>query len=198
DGEFLRSVVAFDVEGWIGLRVAEPLRFAQAFIEAKTILLHARKDVVAGAVQDSINARERTAVEALAQRLDDGDAAGHRGLEVERNAMSLGHNGEPIAMAGEQRLVGGYHRLAGGERGFHDALGRIALPADHFDQDIDPRIGRKCGRIGKPAEFLQVDIALLAARTRAHRDDLDRATGARREFFAPAVEQPDNSQAYRS
>ncbi len=40
--KLLRGVVAFDIERRIGLRVAEPLRLAQAIGEGEPVLLHAR------------------------------------------------------------------------------------------------------------------------------------------------------------
>ena len=105
--ELLRGVVALDVEGRIGLGVAEPLRVLQAVGERQPLLLHARQDVVAGAVEDAVDARDRIAGQRLAQRLDDRDAAGDRRLEVERDALLLGELGERDAVLGEQRLVGG-------------------------------------------------------------------------------------------
>ncbi len=110
----------------------------------------------------------------FAQRLDDRDAAGDRRFEIERDAVAFGQRGKLLAVPGEQRLVGGHHRLAGSERGFDRALGRIARAADHLDEHVDRRIARQRHRIGDPAKFLQIEVALLAARARADRDDLDR------------------------
>ena len=74
----------------------------------------------------------------------------------------------------EQRLVGGDHGLAGLERALDRRLRRIAVAADQLDEHIDARIGRKRDRVRDPAQLLQVDAAILAARARADRDDLDR------------------------
>ena len=62
DRQLLRGVVAFDIERRIGLRIAEPLRLAQAIRESEPILLHAREDVIAGAVEDAVDARKSVAV----------------------------------------------------------------------------------------------------------------------------------------
>ena len=51
-------------------------------------LAHRGQDVVAGAVEDAVDAADPVAGQALAQRLDDRDAAGHRGLEAERRAAA--------------------------------------------------------------------------------------------------------------
>ena len=184
----MRGVVAFDVEGRIGLGITQALRFAQAFIEAETILLHARQDVITGAVEDAVDARERIAVEPFAQRLHDRNAAGNRGFEIERNAVALGEHGEFLTVPGEQRLVGGNHRFAGRKRGLDRPFGRIALPANDFDQNIDRRIRRERYRIGHPANSFQIDVALFAARTRADRDDLNGTPAARNELVAPALQ----------
>ena len=87
DRELVRGVVALDVEGRIGLGIAEPLRVLQAVGERQLLPLHAREDVIAGAVEDAVDAREASCRPALAQRLDDRDAARDRGLEVERDAL---------------------------------------------------------------------------------------------------------------
>ena len=57
DGKLLRGVVAFDIERRIGFGIAEALGLAQALIESEPVLLHAREDVIAGAVEDAVDAR---------------------------------------------------------------------------------------------------------------------------------------------
>ena len=57
DGELVGGVEAADVEGRVGLGVAEPLRVGQALGEGEALQLHARQDVVAGAVEDAGDAR---------------------------------------------------------------------------------------------------------------------------------------------
>ncbi len=188
DRKLLRGVVAFDVEGRIGLGVAQTLRFTQAFVEREPVLLHAREDVIAGAVEDAVDARERVAVEPLAQRLHDRYAAGDRGFEIERDAAAFRQHGKLMAMPGEQRLVGGHHRLAGRKCGFDRPLCGIALPADEFDQDIDRGIGGEQRGILDPAKFFQINVALLAAGAGADSDDLNRPPAARRELVTAALQ----------
>ena len=87
NGEFVRGIEAANVEGWIGFGVAELLRLGETLLERQLLALHAREDVIAGAVEDAVNALDRIAGEALAQRLDDGNAAGDRRLEGERDPL---------------------------------------------------------------------------------------------------------------
>ena len=108
--------MALDVERRIGLGVAQPLRLLQAFLERQLLALHAREHVIAGAVEDAVDARDGIAGEPLAQRLHDRDGAADRGLEIERDLVLLGERRQLDAVPRQQRLVGGDHRLAGLER----------------------------------------------------------------------------------
>src|SRR3546814_21049688 len=60
-------------------------------------------DVVAGAVEDAVDAVDAVGGEALAQALDDGNAAGHRGLVADGAADALGQSGKRGAVVREQR-----------------------------------------------------------------------------------------------
>src|SRR5215468_4422592 len=77
DRKFLRGVVAVDVERRVGLGIAEPLRVLQAFGKRQSLLLHPAQDVVAGAVENAVDAVDIGSGKALAQRLDDRNASGH-------------------------------------------------------------------------------------------------------------------------
>src|SRR6516164_2690987 len=198
DRELLRSIMALDVEGWIGLGVTEPLRLLQAVRERELLLFHARQDVVAGAVEDSIDARERIAGQTLAQRFHDRDGAADRGLEIERHMVLLGNGRQRDAVAGKQRLVGGDNRFFRGERGRDRGLGRVALPADQLHEDVDLAIARERYRVGDPTQFLVTDVALLAARARTNCDDLDRATATSGECVALALDEAGDARADRA
>ena len=67
--------------------------------------------------------------------------------------MAFCEQSELMTVPRQQRLVGGDYRLAGRKRGLDHPLGRIALPADDFDQHIDRRVRREHCRIGHPAKF---------------------------------------------
>src|SRR3546814_11276914 len=72
-------------------------------------------DVVAGAVEDAVDAVDAVGGEALAQALDDGNAAGHRGLVADGAADALGQSGKRGAVVREQRLVRSEERRGGKE-----------------------------------------------------------------------------------
>ncbi len=92
---------SIDIEARIGLGVAQRLRLRQHVVEIAPGLAHFAQDVVAGAVQNAVDAADLVAGEALAQRFDDRDAAGHGGLEADRDAGRLGRPGECGAMFGD-------------------------------------------------------------------------------------------------
>ncbi len=166
--------------------------------ERQLLLLHAGEDVIAGAVEDAVDARQRVADEALAQRLDDRDAAGDRGFEIERNMVALGERGERVTVPGEQRLVGRDDRFARRERRFDGGLGRIALPAHQLDEDVDLPIARERDRIGDPTQPRRVDAAILAPVARHGRRDLDGAPATHCQGFALAFDQAHNRCADRA
>ena len=114
------GVITLDIGRGVGLGIAEPLGFGEALVKAHVLLLHPREDVIAGSVQDAVDAADRIAGQALAQRLDDGNAAGDRCFEIEKNARFLCHFGEFDAVLGEKWDSGA--REAG-----HVALGEGGL-----------------------------------------------------------------------
>ena len=195
DGKLLRGVVALHVERGIGLRIAEPLRFLQAIGEAQPLLLHAREDVVTGAVENPVDAVEGRAVEAFAERFYDRNAAGDRRFEIKRHAAPLGERGKLLPVRGKERLVGRDHRLAGGERGLNRKLSRTRRSADHLDQYVDCRVARQRHGIADPTKFPGIESSFLVARACADRDDLDAAPAARQQFIVSVFQKLHDSAA---
>ena len=134
----MRGVDALDVEGRIGLGVAHALRLGQHRGEGQPLVAHLRQDEVGGAVDDAGDPLDAVGRQAFAQRLDDGDAAADRGLEGDHHALLLRGGEDVVAVLGEQRLVGGDHVLAVGDRLQHQVL-RDAGAADQLDHDVDVR-----------------------------------------------------------
>ena len=129
DDRRLRSgVVALDVGGRVGLGVAERLGLGEGVGVGRAGLGHAGEDVVGGAVDDAHHPGDALADQRLAQRADDRDAAGHRGLEEEVDAGRLGRLEQLGAGDGQQLLVAGDDGLAGLERREDQLPGGLDLP----------------------------------------------------------------------
>ena len=175
DGELLRGVDAFHVEGWIGLGIAQPLRFRQRVFEAAAFLFHGGEDVVRGAVDDAGQGVDAVGGKAAAHGVDDGDAARHRPFEAERQAPFLGAGEERIAAGGEQRLVGGDDVLAGGDGVLHQRL-RRAVAADQLHQHVDVVAGERA-QLGVELGAVQGDVRLGRAAGGAHQFDWASSTG---------------------
>ncbi len=73
----------------IGLGIALRLRLLQHVGEGPALALHQRQDVIAGAVEDAVDAADVVALKALADDLDHRDATGDGAFEIERDAILL-------------------------------------------------------------------------------------------------------------
>ena len=146
DADFVRGIVAIDVERRLGFGIAEPLRFGQNIREVRAVEFHAREDVVAGAVDDAVEAGDAISNQSFAQHFDDGNAAGDTGFVVEVCAAALRRGKQLFAMRREERLVRGDNRLAELQRVQHD-LARGGDASHQFHDKIDPRIVDNAGPI---------------------------------------------------
>ena len=196
DGELVRGVDAFDVEGRVGLRVAAgaaPPSSTSSKLGA--LVAHLGQDEVAGAVDDAGDPFDAVGGQALAQCLDDRDAARHRGLERHHHAPLLRRREDLVAMPGEQRLVGGDHVLAVLDR-LQDQILRDLGAADQLDHDVDVGIAHDRERIGGHLGGAADDA--LGALQILVRDDLKRdgAAGAAGDFFLIAAQDRKRAAAY--
>ena len=197
DGELVRGIDAFDVEGRIGFGIAQALRLFQHRAEGETLVAHFRQDEVRGAVDDAGDPFDAVGGEAFAQGLDDRDAAGDRAFERDHHALGLRRRENFVAVGREQRLVRGDHMLAVGDRLQHQ-LARDAIAADQLDHDVDrrvvdhfPGVGGDCGPVSdqlpRPREILVRDL-----------DDADAAPGAALDFLLVAREHVPGAAADRA
>src|SRR5206468_9811161 len=104
--------------------------------------------------------------QAFLDRADQRDAAGHGRLEREGHPTPARLVVELGAVVGKERLVGGDHVLAGGERLQDEGPGRLEA-ADQLDDDVDRRIvedprgvrrHRKLGQVETLATAGDVDV----------------------------------------
>ena len=124
DGSLGGGVVALDVGRRVALRVAQALRLGQRFLVARSGGGHAGQDVVGRAVDDAHDTVDPFAGEGLAQRPDERDAAGHRGLEEQVDPGVAGCVPKLAPVVGEQLLVGGDNGLPAAQRPQHQVTGR--------------------------------------------------------------------------
>ncbi len=146
DGGLGGRVEAFDVRGRVGLGVAQGLRLLQRLGEAGPGGVHPVQDVVGGAVDDAEHAVDGVPGQRLAQRAQQRDGPGHRGLVVQVGAELAGRGVDLRAVLGEQDLVGGHDRLAVLQRGQQQRPGWLDA-ADHLDHDVHVRPGDQRVRV---------------------------------------------------
>ena len=144
-------VLAADVEARVGLGVAQMLGRLQAIGKGKTILLHVGQDVVAGAVEDAVDAADGVAGKRLAQCLDDRDATRRCGLEIEADTRLLGGARQFEAVFGKERLVGRHHMLAGANCRLDRVTGGAVRAADQLNEKVVAGIPRQRHRIVEPS-----------------------------------------------
>jgi hypothetical protein len=198
DGELVCGVVTLDVEGRIGLGIAEPLGVGQHLVEGDTLRLHARQYVVAGTVHDAEDAADRVAGQRLAHGLDDGNAAGDCRLVVEQHALLLRRLCELQPVARKQRLVGGDDVTAGLQRGLHALARSPLLAADQLDIDVDAARAREVDRIIEPFGAGKVDAAVAAPVARANGRDDQRPAALARQLGRLVGQHPHHRRTHRS
>ena len=139
DRQLRGGVVAVDVGRRIGLGEPERLRLGDRAIERQLVLLEARDDEVARAVDD--RHQRVDLVGAVREVADDRQRRGGGGLAQQRRLGALREHAERGELLREQRLVRGDDRLAGGERGGERGLDGIA--AGDLDDHVDVGIARR-------------------------------------------------------
>ena len=136
EGGLVGRVHALDVKGGVGLGVAQPLRLFQDRIEAQAFAAHLREDEVGGAVDNAGNPFNAIGGQSLAQRLDDGNAAGHGRLKRDHHALVGCRRKNLGAMHRQQGFVGSHHMLAR-RNGLEHQLSGHAVATDQLHHDID-------------------------------------------------------------
>ena len=167
DGRLGRGVEALDVRGGVGLGVAQRLGFLQRVREPGARGVHPVQDVVGGAVDDAQDPVHLVAGQRLAQRPQQRDSPGHRGLVVEVDPVLPGRLVQGGAILGEQCLVGRDHGLAGLHRGEQERADRLDA-ADHLDHDVHVRPGDQLH--GVPGEQRGIDRHGPGPARAPHRD----------------------------
>ena len=134
------------------------------------------------------------------ERLDDGNAARHRRLEVQGDVALLGELGERDPVLGEQRLVGGDDVLACAQRRFDGRFRHPVRAADQLDEHPNRRIARERHGVVEPAQAVGLDAAVLILAARRHPDDAQLTADPLLETVLVVLEQveqacPDGAKA---
>ncbi len=198
DLELVGRVEAFDVERGIGLGVSLRLGVLEDHREVEALVGHLGQDVVRRPVHDAEHRQDPVRDQPFLDRADQRDAAGHRRLERERHAAPARLVVELGAVVGEQRLVGGDHVLAGGER-LQDEGPRRLEPADQLDHDMDRRIVENPRGVRRHRQPGQVEAFAAAGDVDVgDRAELQPAAGALLEGGALRVEELHDAGADRA
>ena len=155
----MSRVKAVDVERGIGLCIAEFLRVLEDHVKGKPLVLHPREDVVARAIENSVDRLDLVASEPFAQDADDRNAAANRRAEIDVDVV-LGRRLENlVTVFRKQFLVRGYDALAAIERFEDECLGD-ARAADCLDDDVDSGISEDAFRVCRENAVGDLDAAV--------------------------------------
>lgn len=187
DDGLVGGIPTGNVEGRIGFGEAFVLGFLEGILVAEAGLGHAGEDVVAGAVDDAVDGDDVIADEAFLEDLNDGDAPGDSGFEVDGHAAFLGEGEEFLAALGEEGFVAGDDDFFGAESGADEFVG-LRGSADEFDDDLDVGICDEVAPVGGEEVGGDVDVAGAGEIADSDFFDLDISPGALGDEGAVAVE----------
>ena len=154
---------------------------------------------VARSVDDAGDPFDAVRGETLAQRLDDRNASGDRGLERDHHALRRRGGEDFVAVLREQRLVGGDDMLSGGDRIEHKRACRRHA-ADQLAHDIDVGMRDDNRRVVGQVDSGHTARRVARAIERARGDprNADRASRAPRDFLLVAAEHVEYALADRA
>ena len=134
--ELVARIATSDVERGVGLGKPGFLRGLERVGKRGAFVGHARKNVVAGAVDDAPDGAKLIGRERLANHADDWDRASHGRLEVEVAPVGFRECEQRRTPLCEQRLVRGDHVLLRLEGRAHQSV-RHFHAADELHDDVD-------------------------------------------------------------
>ncbi len=100
------------------------------------------------------------------------------------------------AVLREELLVGGHHRLAGGEGGELDGARRLDA-ADQLDDDVDGGVGDELGEVGRDVHARR-HLGAALGRQLADRAQAHVLAGRQADLVGAFVQQPPDAGAYRA
>ncbi|MCY1167141.1 hypothetical protein D9M73_70980 [compost metagenome] len=194
-GDLVRGVHAFDVEGRIGLGITQALGLLEHHVKVQALVAHLAQDEIGGAIDDAGNPFDAVGSQTFTQRLDDGNATSHCSLKSHHHALAACGGKDLGAMHGQQGLVGRDHMLAGFNR-FQYQLLCDAIAAYQLDHDVDFRVGNHRTGIGNHLHIL-TDSGLRTCSVQVrHHGDFNAATGAAQDLALVALQYVEYAAAY--
>jgi hypothetical protein len=161
------------------------LRLGQRGGKVQALVAHLAENEVGGAVDDAGHPFDAVGGQALAQRLDDRDAHGHRAFVGHGHAL-LSRGGKDLgSVHGQQRLVGRDHVLAVGDGGQHP-VARGTGAAGHFHHHVDIGVGGDLHRVLRELHALSHDAGGPLQVARRDHHQFDRAACAGRDVVPVA------------
>ena len=148
DRQFVPRVSAGDVQR--GIRLGEPglLRRFQRIRKSRSIISHARQNIVAGAVDDAPDGKNSIGSKRLPNHPDHGDGTRDRSLEIQVATIRFRKSKQCLPSLRKQRFVGRHHVLLRVQRRAHQPIGDCD-PADELDDDVDVVPGDEFERVVK-------------------------------------------------
>ena len=185
DGQLVGRIDTLHVEARIGLRIAQTLGLRQHLVEATALVAHLGEYEIAGAVDDAGNPFDAVAGQALANRLDDGNASRHRRLECHHHALATSRVEDLVAVQRDERLIGGDHVLSLVDSMQGQFAGDIGSAEKLHNDAHFPVVHHFHGLVGE-LDALQGADPRLVQIPNAGMHDLDCATRTARDFLAIA------------
>jgi hypothetical protein len=170
DDRLVGGVPPIDIEGRIRLRIAQSLGLGERRAKIHSGFSHSREDIVAGAVQDSMDVLESIGDKGFADHLDDRNPASHGGFIKNWDSAFACKVKNFLPMLGQQGLVAGDHGLARKDRLPNEREWGFD-PSHQFDDDAD--IGVLYQVVGICREQLAGSRNLTRLLEIAHRDTQD-------------------------
>ena len=166
--------------------------------QTRAVLLHARQDVIAGAVEDAVDAGEGIAVEPFAQRLDDRNAAATEASKLSATPCRSANAASFCPCLASSALLAVTTDLPEASAASTAAL--AGSPAPPINSTKTSMTGSRASSTGSATQrnFFRSMPRFLLARTGGDRDHLHRPAAARNDLVAAAFQQLHHGPRRRS
>lgn len=131
----------------ISFGIPHCLRLRQGGREIGMLQFHAGENVIAGAVDNSVNMGNAISHKPFAQGFDNRNPSAHTGFVIQIGPVLPRRREQFLAVGRKQRLVGGDHRLAQAERRQNHRPGH-RCSADQLNDGVNPRVLHHAAPIG--------------------------------------------------